>query len=373
MLQYYGFIVFILLQALLILGRGNTPANRKLFCIIGALDLFVIIGFHSVNVGIDTLSYANNFIEISYLPLLKVFSAQSYMEVGFLLYNKLLSYITLHPQILFMASGAIIAASVMRFIYRNTALPLLALLIYVSAAGDFYWTLTAIRQSLAIAVTLFAFEAVQKRKLFIFLILILIAASFHKSALCLLPLYPLYNIKFNIKTFFLGLFAAVLIFINMEFILNSLRGYISSYQVYLDSSGISYLTDVFIRVLLLCFPIFILFITRKKADKDFNIFLWAAFLSLIFSVFIFKLEMLIRFRLYFSIYSIVLIPKAFELISQKNTKIIFMSLFLFFTVLYTQRAVTNIALSNNFLPYEFFWQNSAAERRWNFTDGYLPW
>ncbi len=373
MLQYYGFIALVLLQALLILGRGNTPGHRKLFCVIAALDLFIIIGFHSVNVGIDTLAYADNFTEVSYLTFFNVFSSQSYMEVGFILYNKILSLITLHPQVLFIASGAIISIAVIRYIYKNTALPLLAFIIYLSGIGDFYWTLSAIRQSLAIAVTLFAFEAIQKRRLFIFILLVFIASTFHKSALCVLPLYPLYNVKFNIKTAFVSMFAALLVFINIDFILNNLVEYLPVYQGYLASSGDSYLTDGLIRLFLLLFPVFVLFFTYKKADKDFNILLWYSFLALILSVFVFKFYMLIRVKLYFSIASVILIPKAFELISRRNTKIVFMAVFLFFTFLYTQKTLSNLAVSNNFLPYEFFWQNPTAERRWNFTDGYMPW
>lgn len=371
MLQYYGLVGLILLQAAVIFFNGTSDKKRKIFCIICGIELACILGLRSVNVGIDTFNYANAFRELSASSFASLFGVTIYFEKGFVLFCKMLSLISSNPQILFIASGIIVAWGTMNLICKNTKMVWLAVIIYISAVGDFSFSFNIMRQTIAIAFIMFSFEPLTKRRPFVFLFWVLLASAFHRTAFCFLVAYPFYNIKFNIRNFILVALGAALVFINMKPILNFITGAFPVYQTYLESEGLDYITDVLIKSCILLFAVIIS--QYKSTDKTFNILLWFAFFALIFAVFNFKFYLFIRFELYFSAFVVILMPKTFELIGNKMTKIIFLSSFLFFTFLYTQRAVTHIALDLNYLPYEFFWQNPAGERKWNFTDGYMPW
>lgn len=373
MLQYYSLVLLILVQAAIIFLNGAAPRKRMLFCVLSGAEIAAVIGLRSINVGIDTFSYAQRFSEISYVSFFSLFSLDIHFEKGFLLYNKVLSFISYNPQVLFIVSAIILMWAVMRLIYKNTSFVWLGTIIYISAVGDFRWALTATRQTIAIAFTVFAFEAVKKRRPLNFILFVLIAAMFHKSALCFLILYPLYRVRFNIVNVFIALAGSVIIFFNLGLILHFASSLFPNYQGYLSVSGLDSITGVLIKVLIAAFPVLILHLTRSRADKDMNVLLWSALLSLLFAVFTLKLYMLGRLALYFSIYTIILVPKTFELIKNKKAFIFFLAIFLGCTLLYTQRTITHGAKDNNFLPYEFFWQNESGARRWNFTDSYTPW
>lgn len=370
MLQYYSLAGLILFQAAVIFFRGTSSEKRKIFCILCGIELACILGFRSINVGIDTGNYINLFRDISDSSLYAMFSV-TYLEKGFVLFCKLLSLISTNPQILFIASGIIVVWGTMNLIYKNTTMVWLAVLIYISAVGDFSFSLNIMRQTIAVSLVLFSFESLTKRRPFIFFLWILLAAAFHRTALCFLAAYPFYGIKFNIKNVILVAVGAALVFINMKPILNFITGAFSVYQTYLESEGLDYVTDVMIKSCVLLFAVIISL--YKSADKTFNILLWFALFALICAIFNIKFYLFIRFELYFSAFMVILIPKTFELIGNKMTKVVFLSAFLFFTFLYTQKAVTHSALDLNYLPYEFFWQNPTGERKWNFTDGYVPW
>ncbi len=373
MLQYYGLVGLILIQAAIIFFNGTSEKKRKLFCILCGIELACIIGLRSVNVGIDTFNYMNAFREISTVNLFSIFDYSTHMEKGFILFNKILSLISLHHQIFFIVSAVIIMWSVMSLIYRNVNMVWLSVLIYISAFGDFMWALSFARQALAVAIILLSYDYIKKRKLFPFLILLMLAALFHKTALCFLIAYPLYRIRFNFINITLAIFICGIVFLNLNYILEVISSIITGYQVYLGGSGMSYITDILIRLLLLIFPLTIFMLRKEKWSEEINLLLWLAFFSVSFSIFFLKLSYLFRIGLYFSIFQILLIPKTFEIIKNKTTKLIFLCSFLFCTFLFGQKMIMNGAQNTNLLPYEFFWQNSAAERRWNFTDGYLPW
>ena len=115
------------------------------------------------------------------------------------------------------------------------------------------------RQAIALGLVLLAFASWPQKKFIKFAMIIIIASTFHKSAIILLPLALFINRK-NIKEkFFLGI--PVLIIIGLYYLLQFLGT--ATYEAYFLTESYES-RGVFIRVLMSAIPASIFLIFRKK-------------------------------------------------------------------------------------------------------------
>lgn len=122
-------------------------------------------------------------------------------------------------------------------------LPLMLFFIFTS--GFFYWTLSGLRQSIAIMIFFFSIKFIIEKRIYTYILFILLASLFHISALVMLPIYFLNYLKFN-RSIILILFTISLLFIGDTLFLNILNQYIlsfgnsfdlfSKYSKYLETS-----------------------------------------------------------------------------------------------------------------------------------------
>ncbi len=168
--QYLVFISLILLQAVICFGFKHNKFTRKIFFLLMLVELGLIMGMRSVNVGEDTISYYNIYLlsesagSIASLSFLDI-------EYGYLLLNRVLSYFSHSPQLLFMVTGFFIAFSTLRFIEKNTRIFWLGVIIYVTI-GKFFYDMNALRQALAVAILLFSYPFILKRKFIPFILIL---------------------------------------------------------------------------------------------------------------------------------------------------------------------------------------------------------
>ena len=75
---------------------------------------------------------------------------------------------------------------------------LLPLMFFFSlVTGFFFWTLSGLRQSIAIMIYFYAIKFIIEKNLFKYVVTVLLASMFHVSILLMLPMYILKNIKYN--------------------------------------------------------------------------------------------------------------------------------------------------------------------------------
>ena len=74
----------------------------------------------------------------------------------------------------------------------------LQLIIFVDLS-TFIMLFSGLRQALAMAVGVIAYQFVRKKRLIPFLLMVLVALGFHHSGFILLPMYPLYHMTFKRK------------------------------------------------------------------------------------------------------------------------------------------------------------------------------
>ena len=173
---------------------SDTDKSKRVFAIASCLLLCFFAAFRDISVGRDTALFADVFLKLEGRTLIDALRFSSWVEPGFRLLAWVISLFTDDPQWLVIVTSVIIHLSVSLFIYRNVKNIYLGFFFYMTMML-YPSYLCIMRQALAIAVLLFAYEALKRRRHVRFFLLVLLAASFHTSAilflvaplLCLLP------------------------------------------------------------------------------------------------------------------------------------------------------------------------------------------
>lgn len=196
----YGIIVFAVLLLGLFLGEWK-PSRKKeiLFLCISSVILVAFSSIRATNVGIDYYQFYVPFFEDvraggwSYL----ISGANPYRtEFGFSLLTFLLSRVTGNVFVYMAIIAVIMVGLAALVLYRDCPKPWIGMFIFVSF-NFFGNTLSYIRQSLAIAIFLFAIHYLKEKKFIPYLLIVLLAATFHKSLLVMIPIYFLAQIVVN--------------------------------------------------------------------------------------------------------------------------------------------------------------------------------
>lgn len=107
--------------------------------------------------------------------------------------------------------ACLIYIPVFKFIYDYSENPFMSTMIYL-AFGFFGYSLGIFRQMIAISICLMGFKYVLERKLYYYIIFILLAMTFHTTAIIMLPMYWLNKINLENK-FYQILFVEATLFI----------------------------------------------------------------------------------------------------------------------------------------------------------------
>lgn len=192
MFPYYIALLLVLICAYQY--KSYLPEKKKRnILIVSLMPVFCLLAFKSENVGVDTMNYIRMFNTSGEFQAV---DNESRIELGYQYLTILLNRISDSNQSLFIASAFIICISLFSFLKRTATNPPLALFFFLTM-GFFQFSLTGIRQAISIAITLNAMAFIEQKKVLKFLVIILLAALFHKSALFCLPLYWVMNLDVN--------------------------------------------------------------------------------------------------------------------------------------------------------------------------------
>ncbi|WP_147552606.1 EpsG family protein [Barnesiella propionica] len=214
MLPYIILIMYLILYRFMFFPKKDLNKKHKKMYIIGALiPIFIIAGFRGIDVGTDTPNYIRIFEVAGSVNFLDSYSEYSRLEYGYRYFIYFLASYFSHPQWQFIFVAFFSCIGIGYFVYQNAREPFLAILFFVTL-GFFDFTLSGVRQTIAVTVTLFLFSFIKNRKLLWFLVGIFIAALFHKSALFFIPAYFIANNPVKKKTvivYFLSFFVLFLV------------------------------------------------------------------------------------------------------------------------------------------------------------------
>jgi len=353
------FYLFSFSCAALLMYYG-TKRNHKLIVGISLL-IPIIIGGLRYNVGTDYPTYVAVYDQLSQLSLAQYLSLPSLdIEIGFYFLIKLSNLIMGNyiPLLLFSSFLTVFFfyLGLKRYNTKHTALVYFLFLTVV-----FPFSLNGIRQGIAISLCFLAFSFIIEHKPKKYILWIVVASLFHKSALFLLPFYFINKlIKNGSHNFVLmkSLLLASIIYFLLPYTYELLQttSFFSRYSAYQSitadgNNNIFYLKVVILIVILLFYK---RIISHDKKNIYFLIFI---VLDVVLSTLGFGSPFVKRIALYFSLFSPLLLASIPDIFSDKFGKFICYSTLVAYGLLYFYLAFYLMGQSDIF-PYQFIpWGN----------------
>lgn len=298
MLTVYHIIVYTILIFLIVISNANK--QKTIFWVLICI-IVLISGIRDVNNYSDLPEY------LTYYQTGEVETVSGdNINIGFELLNKLLYSMGVPFQFFLFCIGITVFFLYGHIIDKYSPNRLLSLLLFILTAYIMF--LAALRQSLACAIGMLAFEAIIKRKMLMFLVCVFIASLFHTTALVILPVYYIYGVKINKKNIcvLFGCFLTVIVLFNI------VGGYLVSfseyYAQYLQYDNEGSITRSLMKIYI-C-GLFIYVLRKKIFDKDSSnyLLLLCMFINVMLYLGGSQIYGMARLRMFFEISEIIGIP-----------------------------------------------------------------
>lgn len=201
MLAYNLLLLGILLFGILFCEIKKSSRNNLIFLILVSATMIVLSYLRADTVGIDYPQYAAYFSQVRNGGWAFLISGENgyRIEPSYSLLNFLVSRFTGDIHIFMLAVSILTVGLTALLLYKYSPIPWIGMFVFVSF-GFFGNSLSFLRQSIAISILLFAIPFLKKKKFLPYFLIILLAASFHKATLIMIPVYFLAHLKVNWKT-----------------------------------------------------------------------------------------------------------------------------------------------------------------------------
>lgn len=342
----YNFISTIIFA---FLGNNAKSKNAEnIFKLIIIIQFSLICGFRNYEVGWDTLNYSNIFwrsSELGFLEAIKVWD----IEIGYSLLQYITSRVSSSPTILFAIVALFYSSSVSRFISKYSRSWAVTYALFFSL-GLYAFSMSATRQTIALGIILYAYDTIKQKKLLKFLIYVLVASSFHLSALIFLPIYFLSSRNFSNKVAILSIisFSAMFIFKDQLF---DLVTTITPYRYNrLDTLGPR--NYLIMLDLIFIFSIFFMKRSMHLNNNNNTVYYYSISIAIGLSTFAFLHPAALRLSFYYLFIVIAIFPNILRTSAGSKIYILFN---LMLVVLLGYIYLRGLTPDSPFIPYRFVW------------------
>lgn len=315
MLLYWGSFTVMLKS----LYKNQKKYDNKIYVFLAGGSLFLLMSLRDISVGTDLISYYMEYLKAElYLTLRPT-------ELGYSYFNYFFNKIGFNFQLYLSIISAITVFSISKLYLKFSRNIMLSYYLFVTL-GLFAMTLTGIRQSLAIMITIFAFMSLMNNKKLSFFFFVFIASLFHNSAISFVVIYFIKNIKLTRKKGFLMYFITLTSYFTLDiFILIvgkiSPERYLRRYM-FLESN-----INPLVILIYVLIPLAVLSVWKdsnndKELDESISIMLIISFLNIIIYFLASRIVLFERISFYFMIYNTILIPNAIDTIRSRDIKLI---------------------------------------------------
>jgi hypothetical protein len=295
------------------------------------------------------------FDSLKSLDWTKVFSY--YLELGYVLMNKLVHMFGGNFRVILLINAFITVVGIYKFIIENSNDKIMSIYLFISI-GYFCSAMNVMRQYLAVAFVLLAYTSVIKGKSFFKVaIYIFIASLFHSSALICLGVILIYyivyskRIKQSIILKGLTLLGTIIVLMLLEKILSIFAAQEYNYLTVGAAYQYNIVSFSFLFKVVLVIAGFV--VLKRKNINDDNIvnirfFNYINIVSCILNIASIWFSMFTRLNIYFSFSMIVLVPMLIENIQIKNKTLLKLGIYILFFVLFYTQLVDN---GTGIVPY----------------------
>lgn len=352
MIYYLGLIGYIAVCGLVFQAKKPyVEGNKRIYSFLITMLLILLSGLRHRLIGADTSNYMDDFdIAVrnrSWEELWEMLRSSivhnnyEVRDVGYTIFVKATQLFIPNSRWYLIFIALLIMVPMGWWIRKKASDQFLSYIVFTCLFFSFYG-LTGIRQVLAlILVSIFGYELILKRRFLPYLLLVLLAALFHKTAIIMIPFYFVYNIRLK-KTYWyimiFGIFACFLLKNSIATILNRMGGY--NYEQY-EGAGTYVFSLLILVILMLCF----LYYDKLIKQNPYNVhYINAVLIGCFVLPMSYINPTLFRLGYYYFIYLIMLIPELVNIFKEKKL----VKILIFFAMLVT--------LFKNAVPYRFFWQ-----------------
>ena len=342
------------------IGGNQEVFNNSCMLPVFFFIFIVMLCLRDESIGRDLVSYKYYFESISALQFSETFHYD--LEFLYVLLNWIISRFTDNYQI-FLSIVAVITVLPIAVIYsQDRERGFLKIVLFMNMS-TFVMIFSGLRQSIAIAVGMIAYEYVKRKKFGKFILFAIIACGFHHTAFMLFFYYPLYHFTFKKKHLWFIIPSFILIFVFNRPIFTTLTNLLSvffndKYSIEMSSTGAYTMLFVFIGFAILSY----LLPEEKRMDKETLGLRNFLLLAVILQCFAPVHTLAMRMNYYYIICIPVLMPKLFKcsknfthdsVVFIKSALVVFfLGYYLFTTYISCQTGVSAL----DTYPYIPFWK-----------------
>lgn len=199
MAAYLGYLLLAGVQSVFMHKKaklGGRQFGVREYLMLCCAEIILLAGLRGYMVGADTKVYLDALEYYSSLPKNALLFAKLVrpfdFEPGYFLFTKLCAFINMPKTIFLFVVAAIIYIPVFYNIYRYSPMPYISILAYF-ALGIFAYSLGIFRQMMALSIVLCGLKYLEEGKLIPYLLIVMLAATFHVTALVMIAVYFLYH------------------------------------------------------------------------------------------------------------------------------------------------------------------------------------
>lgn len=337
----------------------NREKHEKVGYWLCVITLMSLSAFRAETIGNDTLEYLRIFQETAQYGTM-----ETRYEIGYIYLNYIVSFISSNPQSILVVTSVFVFFSFGRFIWKYSNAPWLSLFLFFTY-GFFTFSVTAVRQSMALALLLFSYDYILQGKKMKFALIVLIATTFHTTAVFFIFGYLCRMFRPTMKTiilfFGIGIACSYLFSTLLEFAFGLFTIY-EHYDkgIYFGDTRFASILYVIISSLILFFSYYILVkksVIKQLSDwqlKSNNYMVILVLFAVAFYIISLKLNILDRIAIYYNVFSIILLPNAISKL-YKEPRMIVSSLIILLFFSYSAVIMTLRPEWGAIFPYSFCW------------------
>ena len=310
---YTWLMAAVLILALLL--RGDRPRNKS-YIAACFFVMFVVMGMRDITtVGNDSNTiYRRMFLECGALPYSQVGTYFDRESIAYFYFMRLLYDLTGGDyQMAYMLFSIAVLIPLGRFVYKYSPNPVQSIVYYwgLILFGNHFDTM---RQGLAMALLLLAFDGIVEEKPLRFLLLTLMGYLFHPPALIFIAAYPLSRLKTNGGYL---IFLACLLAFTYHFREQILELMLDFYDTTIYDYDMSFLSNKALIMLVIVLAGLVLR-PPEETDRVYGILMQFMGIAIVIQTFASYNNTFERLSNYFFQFSVVFIPMVFQTDSRRS-------------------------------------------------------
>lgn len=213
--------------------QQKNKTIRALLCAIAVLIPCVMAGVRYY-VGVDFNTYMILYYRHCNMSITEYLNYDQASEIGFFVFSRIAGYFN-RPQIMFFLFAVVSYLPIAKFCMERNDKETTFFIAFLFLTSSFTTGMNIMRQTAAVSVAFYSLKYIYSKKLFKFLICVLLASCFHISSIVIIPLYFLWTKRdtFSLSSLrgFLIVSAYIIFAANITYILPLLGDRFDGYAV----------------------------------------------------------------------------------------------------------------------------------------------